>query len=161
MFSRLPDGGFFLHRVFFFRSCQNWGNRASFSAATGPSLLASTGRRSRAFYTDNRVHAHPAVRGYRGPRIAGPARTITTRRSGDPGGRVGAQALTQARTRLANAREGLVRSCPSASKQRLLAALAGPSVGIGPPRRIEVYDNSHYTGTNAVGAMIVADPSAC
>ena len=27
-----------------------------------------------------------------------------------------------------------------------------------PPRRIEVYDNSHIQGTNAVGAMIVAGP---
>ena len=26
------------------------------------------------------------------------------------------------------------------------------------PRRIEVYDNSHIMGTNAVGAMIVAGP---
>src|SRR6202012_173629 len=39
-----------------------------------------------------------------------------------------------------------------------LAAL-GVSFGLPrPPRRIEVYDNSHIQGTNAVGAMIVAGP---
>src|SRR3546814_11085381 len=27
-----------------------------------------------------------------------------------------------------------------------------------PPRRIEIYDNSHIQGTNALGAMVVAGP---
>jgi excinuclease ABC subunit C len=60
---------------------------------------------------------------------------------------------------LANAREALGRKlAEAASQQRLLAALAGTFALAGPPRRIEVYDNSHIQGTNAVGAMIVAGP---
>ncbi len=44
----------------------------------------------------------------------------------------------------------------AASQAKLMAALA-ESFGLPrPPRRIEVYDNSHIMGTNAVGAMIVA-----
>ena len=60
---------------------------------------------------------------------------------------------------LANAREALGRKlAEAASQQRLLAALAA-SFGLPqPPRRIEVYDNSHIQGSNAVGAMIVAGP---
>src|SRR5262249_6637532 len=60
---------------------------------------------------------------------------------------------------LANAREALGRKLAEAApQQRLLAALAS-SFGLAqPPRRIEVYDNSHIQGTNAVGAMIVAGP---
>ncbi len=36
---------------------------------------------------------------------------------------------------------------------------ARPSASTKPPRRVEVYDNSHIMGTNAVGAMIVAGPA--
>ena len=48
---------------------------------------------------------------------------------------------------------------PKSSTQRTLLAGVAERFGLGePPRRIEVYDNSHIMGTNAVGAMIVAGP---
>lgn len=58
-----------------------------------------------------------------------------------------------------NAREALARRmAESATQVRLLNGLA-EALGLdAPPRRIEVYDNSHIQGTNAVGAMIVAGP---
>jgi excinuclease ABC subunit C len=58
-----------------------------------------------------------------------------------------------------NAREALGRKlADGASQEKLLAALAS-AFGIEDTlRRIEVYDNSHIMGTNAVGAMIVAGP---
>src|SRR6516162_9663036 len=60
---------------------------------------------------------------------------------------------------LANAREALGRKlAETSSQQRLLAQLAETFGLPRPPRRIEVYDNSHIQGTNAVGAMIVAGP---
>src|SRR5204863_536489 len=60
---------------------------------------------------------------------------------------------------LVNAREALGRKlADSASQQRLLAALAETFGLPQAPRRIEVYDNSHIAGTNAVGGMIVAGP---
>jgi excinuclease UvrABC nuclease subunit len=43
---------------------------------------------------------------------------------------------------------------PETSARGLAETLGLPA----PPRRIEVYDNSHIMGTNAVGAMIVAGP---
>ena len=58
-----------------------------------------------------------------------------------------------------NARESLARRmAESAAQGKLLAGLAEAFGLDGPPRRIEVYDNSHIQGTNAVGAMIVAGP---
>jgi excinuclease ABC subunit C len=60
---------------------------------------------------------------------------------------------------LTNAREALGRKlADTATQSRLLTGLV-TTLGLPqPPRRIEVYDNSHIQGTNAVGAMIVAGP---
>jgi excinuclease ABC subunit C len=60
---------------------------------------------------------------------------------------------------LANAREALARKlADTSSQQRLLKALTETFQLPREPRRIEVYDNSHIAGTNAVGAMVVAGP---
>lgn len=58
-----------------------------------------------------------------------------------------------------NARESLGRRmAESAAQGKLLAGLAEAFGLDAPPARIEVYDNSHIQGTNAVGGMIVAGP---
>jgi excinuclease ABC subunit C len=58
-----------------------------------------------------------------------------------------------------NAAEALARQAASGAAQgKLLAAVAGLFGLEEPPKRIEVYDNSHISGTNMVGAMIVAGP---
>lgn len=58
-----------------------------------------------------------------------------------------------------NARESLARRmAESATQARLLKGLAEAFGLKAPPQRIEVYDNSHIQGTNAVGGMIVAGP---
>ena len=60
---------------------------------------------------------------------------------------------------LRNARESLARKmAETATQGKLLRGLAEAFELDGPPERIEVYDNSHIQGTNAVGAMIVAGP---
>ncbi|WP_375698276.1 excinuclease ABC subunit UvrC [Pseudophaeobacter sp. TrK17] len=58
-----------------------------------------------------------------------------------------------------NARESLARRmAESATQIKLLKGLAEAFGLKAPPQRIEVYDNSHIQGTNAVGGMIVAGP---
>ena len=58
-----------------------------------------------------------------------------------------------------NARESLARRLSEgATQNKLLAGLAEAFDLDGPPRRIEVYDNAHIQGSNAVGGMIVAGP---
>ena len=60
---------------------------------------------------------------------------------------------------LRNARQGLGRRlAQSASQRRLLEGLARVLGLEAPPERIEVFDNSHISGSQAVGAMIVAGP---
>jgi excinuclease ABC subunit C len=60
---------------------------------------------------------------------------------------------------VAAAREALGRRlAESASQRRLLEGVAAALGLEAAPSRIEVYDNSHIQGTNAVGAMIVAGP---
>jgi excinuclease ABC subunit C len=60
---------------------------------------------------------------------------------------------------LANAREALGRRLAEGSAQAKLLAAVGETFALeAPPERIEVYDNSHIMGTNAVGGMIVAGP---
>jgi excinuclease ABC subunit C len=60
---------------------------------------------------------------------------------------------------LRNARESLARQMAEGQAQaKLLRGLAEAFELDTPPRRIEVYDNSHIQGTNAVGAMIVSGP---
>ena len=60
---------------------------------------------------------------------------------------------------LRNARESLARKqSETASQGKLLKGLAEAFAMDAPPRRIEVYDNSHIQGSHAVGGMIVAGP---
>src|SRR6202030_429349 len=59
----------------------------------------------------------------------------------------------------ATAREALGRRLAESSTQRQLLDGVATALGLqGPLNRIEVYDNSHIQGSNAVGAMIVAGP---
>jgi len=60
---------------------------------------------------------------------------------------------------LRNARESLARKlAETATQTNLLKGIADAFDLPAPPQRIEVYDNSHIQGTNAVGGMIVAGP---
>ncbi len=60
---------------------------------------------------------------------------------------------------LRNAKESLGRKMSeTAAQAKLLKGLAEAFELDAPPQRVEVYDNSHIQGTNAVGGMIVAGP---
>ncbi|MGO4124103.1 excinuclease ABC subunit UvrC [Inquilinus sp. YAF38] len=60
---------------------------------------------------------------------------------------------------LNNAREALGRRMAESASQAVLLEGVARVFGLdAPPRRVEVYDNSHLGGTNALGAMIVAGP---
>lgn len=58
-----------------------------------------------------------------------------------------------------NAREALGRKlAETQSQQKIFAAVQKVFDLAEPPKRIEVYDNSHIMGTNMVGGMVVAGP---
>ena len=155
------QAGQFCVEIFFFRNHQNWGNRALFPRAdrslTPAEVLASVVAQ---FYDDKPpprlvLLSHPveeieligqalSARAGRKVEVAHPKR--------------GERADLMAHA-VKNAREALSRKlAENAGQQSLLVAL-GAAFGMETaPRRVEVYDNSHIMGTNAVGGMIVAGP---
>jgi excinuclease ABC subunit C len=161
VFAIHQDGGYSCVEVFFFRTGQNWGNRAYFPRAeksfTPEEVLASFLAQ---FYDDKPPprlvllsHAIEEAELLADALSikAGSKVEVSTPRRGEKKELI-AHALT-------NAREALGRKlADTATQGRLLAGLV-TTLGLPhPPKRIEVYDNSHIQGTNAVGAMIVAGP---
>jgi excinuclease ABC subunit C len=161
VFAVHQSGGFSCVEVFFFRAGQNWGNRAYFPRADR-SLSAQEvlGAFLAQFYDDKPAPAcilvsHPfAERELL-------ADALTTK----SGHRVEVIVPQRGEKKdlvdhsLANAREALARKLAETSSQRKLLAALGEALALPRvPQRIEVYDNSHIQGTNAVGAMIVAGP---
>jgi excinuclease ABC subunit C len=161
VFAVHQEAGFNCIEVFFFRMWQNWGNRAYFpkadrSLGAGEVLGAFLAQ----FYDDKpcprqilvseqipeRALLEEALSARSGHKIK-----VTAPRRGEK-----RELVEHA---LINAREALARKFADTSSQRKLLQGLAETFGLTRmPRRIEVYDNSHIQGTNAVGAMIVAGP---
>ncbi len=155
------EGGHFCIEVFFFRNGQNWGNRAFFPKADkaldfpevldgflgqfyedrpAPALVLLSHE------TENAALLAQALGEKQGAKVQ-----ILVPKRGDK-----ADLVAHA---LANAREALGRRLSeTASQMRLLEGLGQTFKLAHPPRRIDVFDNSHIMGTHAVGAMIVCGP---
>jgi excinuclease ABC subunit C len=161
VFAAFSEGGETCIQVFFFRAGQNWGNRPFFprhdrEIASGEVLEAFIGQ----FYDER------------------PAPALILLSEDVPESTLLAEALSLRAERkvelavpqrgekrqivemaLQNAREQLGRRQAENTAQRELLEGVGETFALeGPPRRIEVYDNSHIQGSNAVGGMIVAGP---
>jgi excinuclease ABC subunit C len=161
LFAIHQEGGYFCVEVFFFRTGQNWGNRAYFPKAeksfTPEEVLASFLTQ---FYDDKPPpklillsHAIEEAELMASALSikAGFKVEVSTPQRGEK-----KELITHA---LTNAREALGRKlADTATQSRLLSGLVTTLRLPQAPRRIEVYDNSHIQGTNAVGAMIVAGP---
>ena len=161
VFAVAQQGGQTCIQVFFFRTGQNWGNRAYFPRADKTYEAGEVlGAFLTQFYDDKPC-----------PRLIALSHEIEE-----------VELLSQALTLKAghkieiavpqrgakkemvehaalNAREALGRRLAETSTQAKLLEGVAEVFGLeSPPRRIEVYDNSHIMGTNAVGGMIVAGP---
>lgn len=161
LFAIHEEGGQFCIQVFFFRTGQNWGNRAYFPKAD-PSLERAEvlGAFLAQFYDDK-----PCPRQILLSEAVDEQDLLAEALSTRAGRRVSIGVPRRGEKRdlaehaLQNAREALGRRLAETSSQaRLLEGLAGTFGLAQAPRRIEVYDNSHIMGTNAVGAMVVAGP---
>ena len=159
VFALHQQGGFACVEVFFFRTGQNWGNRAYFpradrSISPGEILEAFLAQ----FYDDKPC-----------PRLILVSHDIEDREllaealATKSGHKIEVLVPRRGEKKdliehaLANAREALGRKlAETSSQERLLRQLAETFGLPRVPRRIEVYDNSHIQGSNAVGAMIVA-----
>jgi excinuclease ABC subunit C len=154
-------GGFNCVQVFFFRTGQNWGNRAYFPKADrglpADEVLASF----LAQFYDDKPCPRSILLSEEIPERALLAEALSTK----SGYAVEVAVPQRGEKRdviahaLANAREALGRKLAETSSQQKLLRDLAETLGLpAPPRRIEVYDNSHIAGTNAVGAFIVAGP---
>jgi excinuclease ABC subunit C len=161
VFALHAEGGQACVQVFFFRAGQNWGNRAYFprvdkSDEDAEVMSAFLGQ----FYDDKPIprliltNVEPAERELLCEAFglkAGRKVSIDRPQRGEK-----RQLVDNA---LTNAREALGRKMSESSAQTKLLAGVCEAFGLeGQPERIEVYDNSHIMGTNAVGGMIVAGP---
>ncbi|OGN42617.1 MAG: excinuclease ABC subunit C [Caulobacterales bacterium RIFCSPHIGHO2_01_FULL_70_19] len=166
VFALHSDGGQACVQVFFYRGGQNWGGRAYFPrvdrADTDPEILAAfLGQ----FYEDKPVprqiltNVRPHEKELLEEAFSLKAKTVDGRR-------VVTIELPQRGPRralvdhaLTNAREALGRRMAESSAQGKILDEVCEAFGLeARPERIEVYDNSHIQGTNAVGGMIVAGP---
>ncbi|MDI6623916.1 MAG: excinuclease ABC subunit UvrC [Brevundimonas sp.] len=166
VFALHSDGGQACVQVFFYRAGQNWGGRAYFPrvdrADTDPEILAAfLGQ----FYEDRPVPRQilsnlvPHEKELLEEAFSMKARTVDGRRvvSIERPARGDRKALVD--HALTNAREALGRRMAESSAQGRILDEVCEVFGLeGRPERIEVYDNSHIQGTNAVGGMIVAGP---
>jgi excinuclease ABC subunit C len=161
VFAIHQEGGYSCVEVFFFRTGQNWGNRAYFPRAeksfTPEEVLASFLAQ---FYDDkpppklillSHEIEESALLADALAVKAGNKVEVSTPKRGEK-----KELITHA---LTNAREALGRKLSdTATQSRLLEGMV-TTLGLPhAPKRIEVYDNSHIQGSNAVGAMIVAGP---
>jgi excinuclease ABC subunit C len=154
-------GGYSCVEVFFFRTGQNWGNRAYFPKADrsiGPAEVL--GAFLAQFYDDKPPPRLILVsHDFDERALLAEALTAKSGRKVEVSAPQRGERKELVQHALANAREALARKlADTSSQQKLLGALKETFSLPRPPGRIEVYDNSHIGGTNAVGAMIVAGP---
>ena len=161
VFGLAQEGGQTCIQVFFFRSYQNWGNRAYYPKADrsheAPEIMASFLAQ---FYDDKPIPGlvllshdieerellEEALSTHAGRRVE-----VAVPQRGEKKSLV-EHAVT-------NAREALGRKMAETSSQaKLLEGVQRVFDLADVPRRIEVYDNSHIQGSNPVGGMIVAGP---
>jgi len=161
VFALHSDGGQACIQVFFFRAGQNWGNRAYFprvdkSDTDAEIMSAFLGQ----FYEDKPIprlmlvslvpHEHELLSEAFSIKARRKVEIIEPRRG---------EKRDLVENALTNAREALGRKMAEGNANVRLLSGVGEAFGLeAAPDRIEVYDNSHIMGTNAVGGMIVAGP---
>ncbi|HYC69345.1 excinuclease ABC subunit UvrC [Brevundimonas sp.] len=166
VFALHSDGGQACVQVFFYRAGQNWGGRAYFprvdrSDTDAEILAAFLGQ----FYEDKPVprqilsNVVPHEKELLEEAFSMKAKTVDGRRvvSIERPARGDRKALVD--HALTNAREALGRKMAESSAQGKILEEVCEAFGLeGRPERIEIYDNAHISGTNAVGGMVVAGP---
>ena len=154
-------GGQTCVQVFFYRAGQNYGNRAYYPShareeTTSEVLDAFVGQfydarpAPRQVLLSHDVESQDLIAEALGVRAGRKVQLMTPKRGGKK------ELVDQA---VKNAEEALGRKQAETQAQAKLLKGVAEAFGLeNPPERIEVYDNSHIMGTNAVGGMIVAGP---
>ncbi|MBX4931723.1 excinuclease ABC subunit UvrC [Rhizobium bangladeshense] len=155
------EGGVSCIQVFFFRTGQNWGNRAYFPKAD-PQLSSAEVLNAflAQFYDDKPVPKQIML-----SETVEELELLAAALSEKAGHKVSILVPRRGEKRdlvehvVGNAREAHGRKlAETASQSRLLEGFKETFGLAYAPQRIEIYDNSHIMGTNAVGGMVVAGP---
>lgn len=166
VFALHSDGGQACVQVFFYRGGQNWGGRAYFPrvdrADTDPEILAAfLGQ----FYEDKPVprqilsNVVPHEKELLEEAFSMKAKLEDGRRVVTIGKPARGDRKALVDHALTNAREALGRKLAENSAQSKILDELCEAFGLeSRPERIEIYDNAHIQGTNAVGGMVVAGP---
>ncbi|WP_428409828.1 excinuclease ABC subunit UvrC [Hyphococcus sp.] len=161
VFAIHSEGGQSCVQVFFFRAGQNWGNHAYFPKHDKEDEPAAILDAFIAQFYDSRDPPREIYVSVLPPQadLLSEALSIKANRKVAIHEPQRGEKRDLVKAAEMNAREALSRRmAESASQQKSLRQLADILGLEAPPERIEVYDNSHIQGSNAVGAMIVAGP---
>jgi excinuclease ABC subunit C len=148
-------------QVFFFRSGQNWGTRAYFPRADKSMEISEILGSFVAQFYDDKPIPRMVLLSHQIEELELLAEAL----SSHAGRKVEVLVPQRGEKRMlvehavTNAREAGGRKLAESSSQAKLLAGVGAAFGLAEaPRRIEIYDNSHISGTNPVGGMVVAGP---
>lgn len=161
VFAIAQKDGQFCVQVFFFRTGQNWGNRAYYPKAdkdySHSEILAAFLAQ---FYDDKPCPRMILVSDQiEDEDLLAEALSIKADYKVNVSAPKRGEKSDLVKHAALNAKESLERKLAENATQLKLLEGTAKAFGLeAPPRRIEVYDNSHIMGTNAVGAMIVAGP---
>jgi len=161
VFAAHQEGGQTCIQVFFFRAGQNWGNRAYYPKADKSLPVEDVLSSFIAQFYDDKPVPRMLLVSHDFEERALMAEALTTKAERKVDIRVPSRGTKSGLVEhaLSNAKEALGRKLAETSSQTRLLEGVQERFGLAEcPRRIEVYDNSHISGTNAIGAMIVAGP---
>ncbi|MGI9482289.1 MAG: excinuclease ABC subunit UvrC [Hyphomicrobiales bacterium] len=161
VFAIADEGGQSCIQVFFFRSGQNWGNRAYYPRADKSHSSEEILEAFLAQFYDDKPCPKLIIlpKEIAGQALLADALSVKSERKVKILVPQRGEKRTLVEHATSNAREALGRRMAEAASQtKLLNGVAETFDLEAPPRRIEVYDNSHIQGAHAVGAMIVAGP---
>jgi excinuclease ABC subunit C len=161
VFAAHQEAGQTCIQVFLFRTGNNWGNRAYFPRADKSLSVEEVLESFVAQFYDDKPPPKLVLlsQDIAGRRLLAEALSLRAGRKIEVGRPVRGERRDLVEHALVNAREALARRlADSTSQVAILSRLAELLDLDESPERIEVYDNSHISGTNPVGAMIVAGP---
>ncbi|HZP08216.1 excinuclease ABC subunit UvrC [Methyloceanibacter sp.] len=161
VFAAHQEAGQTCIQVFFFRTGNNWGNRAYFPRADKSLPVEEVLESFIAQFYDDKSPPRLVLLSHDipGRRLLSEALSLRAGRKIEVGKPARGERRELVEHALINAREALARRLADSSSQAAIFAKLADLVDLDDaPERVEVYDNSHISGTNPVGAMIVAGP---
>jgi excinuclease ABC subunit C len=161
VFAAHQEAGQTCVQVFIFRTGNNWGNRAYFPRADKSLSVEEVLESFVAQFYDDKPPPKLVLLSHDigGRKLLAEALSLRAGRKIEVGRPVRGERRDLVEHALVNAREALARRLADSTSQAAIFSRLAELLDLDEsPERIEVYDNSHISGTNPVGALIVAGP---